>query len=241
MVKRVATMLVEQPVLKRQKTMKRTKTVDARLKQLSSKVSKISRSIESNYVDTSINMNANYDTSNVLSLTTITNDSATSSGAPGTRQGSRVTPTFLELRMQVSQSSSTLQNPSVVRIVVVQAKQRFVPSGTAAGGSTALLAYQNASAVVYSPFDKFNRQHFTVLHDETLTLGSWLTSTGVATDIDQTKLVEFKRKLSRDIRFEDDSGNPEAGRIYLVAYSTIATANTEPTLFGYARVHYQDL
>lgn len=222
-------------------TLKRVKTTDDKVNTLQKKVNRISRTIETNYVDVDINKAVAYDVETVVHLTPIINDAATASGYPGTRQGSRVTPTFLEIRMQAYQGASTLQNPSFVRFLVVQAKQRFVPQTTSVSGTTAVLANQGSNKSYVAPFNKDNRRHFTVLHDETVSLGSWLSSSGSATAIPQARHIEIKRKLSRNIAYDLDSTTTEAGQVYLIAYSNIVSTQTEPTISGLCRVHYQDL
>lgn len=226
---------------KGQTVLKRVRTIDDKVRKVDRRVAKIFRSIETNYVDTLVNINTAYDVNNVVHLSPITSDAASASGAPGTRQGSKVTPTSMELRLKMRQPSSTIQNPSIMRVIVIQSKQRFIPNTTAIGGTNAVLANQNSNAAVLAPFNKFNRRHFTVLYDETVVLGSWLTATGVSTSIDNTRVVTIKRKLSRDIAYEDASDTGEGGQIYLIAYSDIAAATTEPDLYGLCRIHYQDL
>lgn len=207
-------------------------------KKLEKKVNMIVKAIEPNYVDTTISTNIAYDVNNAQTISALTQ---AGTGAPGTRQGAKVTPYYLEFRGVLSQASSALQNPSTVRILLVQSRQRFLPSTTAAVGATNILDGQGTIVTPYEPFNKDNRKHFTVLYDKTHMLGSWLTSTGVSTSIPQRKLIQMKLKLSRDIVYEESSTTPEGGQLYLCCYSTVANANTEPVIDGVFRVHYRDL
>lgn len=207
-------------------------------KRLERKVNKIAKAIEPNYVDTIINSNIAYDVNNATTISALTQ---AGTGAPGTRKGARVTPYFLEFKGQIAQASSALQNPSTVRIMLIQARQRFVPNTTATTGTSNILDFQAASNTIFAPYDRDNRRHYTVLYDKTHQLGSWLTSTGVSTSIAQRKLIQMRLKLSRDIAYEESTTTTEGGQLYLCCWSDVANANTEPDIRGVFRIHYRDL
>lgn len=213
-----------------------------RLAKLEKRVNSIAKAIETNYIDTQINKAIAYDVNTFVDLSAISSDVATASGAAGTRQGSWVQPTMLEARLRFHQPfDPTIQNPTAVRFMLIQAKQRFTPSTVAVGATTAVLANQNSNFSFLAPYDKDNRRHFTVLHEQSFTLGGWSNSSVGASSIPQDRIFTIKKKLSRRIAFELNGATKEGGAIYWIAYSDTAAAQTEPVCTGLVRVHYRDL
>lgn len=211
-----------------------------KIAKLTRQVRSLNKAQETNYIDKFINVNISYDVNNAQHVTAIPNDGTGPTGAAGTRIGEKVSPTFMEMRGIFKQPLTAVENPTQVRMIVIQSKQRFVPSTTSITGANNVLANQNTVSSVFAPYDFDNRRHFYVLHDEVYTFTSWSTAQGAMTGEPAQRYIHFKKKLSRDICFEGTGTTPEAGQIYCLFYSNVAVANTEPTFEAFSRVYYKD-
>lgn len=210
-----------------------------RLAKVEKKVNKILNSTEPNYKDTTVNTNISYDADNA---TLLSNISISGDGTEGTRQGRWVTPTRLEVRGAITRAvDTTNQPPAIVRMLVIQAKQRFTPSSSSAGGTTNILQSQGTATTPYQPFDINNRRHYTVLYDKTFTSGFATSASGFAQNYGSL-LTPMKRniKLSRRIQWQDDSTTTEGGQIYVLFYSNVVSTAVEPAFTGVFRLHYVD-
>lgn len=236
--------LVARPSKRAKVTLVRAPTVnevqDSKIAKLSRQVKRLAKAQETNYKDVLINTNCAYDVNNAIHISSILNDGGSPTGTVGTRIGEKVSPYFLEIRGRVRQPLSAIENPSVVRMIIIQSKQRFTPSTISIPGANNVLANQNSIFAYLSPFDRDNRQHFTVLHDEMFSLTSWSTAGGTMTGEPGQHLVHIKKKLSKDIAFELSGSTPEAGNIYVCFFSSVAAANTEPVFEGFSRIYYKD-
>lgn len=175
---------------------------------LGSKVRKIQRQQEKKYHD---EVGAEAIVNNINDGTSVLVDPA-QGDTVSTRDGDEIAPQSLELRLGVRHNGSG-QPRQLVRVLIVQAKERFVPdTRTSTPSNTAVLKYGGTAAYApLSPFDWNNREHFTVLFDKTYTVSN----TGEQARIDQVRI-----KLSRKIRFaEAGSVTAERGQIYMVRYS----------------------
>lgn len=207
------------------------------VRKLQRKVNRLAAAEETNYKDVSINQAISYDLNGAVHLSSLTFNADGSSGA---RRGRWVKPKFLEIRGALSVGISTVSesNP-YVRILVVQAKQRFVPQTNSSTATSIVLTSQGTSITPYQPFDINNRRHFTVKHDSSHALGFW---NGTAAYANGTLLkpVHLKIKLSEKIQFEDDSTTIEGGQVYILFYSNIVSSSVEPTFLGVSRLTYVD-
>lgn len=220
------------PVLKRVKPLG-YQPPQQQLRKLTRKVNKLYKDEEVVPKDTNIALSVSYDLNQATLLTNIpvgTGD--------GTRVGRAVNPRFLEIRGYVhAPPLAGLEADTMVRLMVIQCKQRFIPNTASAATNTSVLTQQNTTNVPFSPFDVNNRDHFYVLHDETILIGANSTNSYGYRQVEQ---FHVKRKLSRKISYLDDGTTSEAGAIYFLAYSSIAAASTEPALFAVSRVTYTD-
>lgn len=227
-------------------SIKRTKTLpvdvvqDAEIAKLKKQVRLLKSSPEVLNVDTQDFTEVSYDADNTTLLSSI----SVGTGGSGNRIGRSVKPKMIEIRGHVYQpkgASGITECPSV-RILLLQSKQRFVPAtNLSTPGSTGIFD-ANAGGSAYSPFGAFdpsNRQHFTVLHDELVSIGYADSSTG-SIGAPSTYSFHIKRPVYRKIDFEDSSTTPESGALYLCFTSTTIGTAIGPEVRWYSRLTYTD-
>lgn len=217
-----------------------SKKVVAKVDKLQKTVNRIQSGIEKNIKDTVISKNISYDVDNATHLSALTFNG---DGSAGTRQGRKVKPMFIEIRGMIDRPvDASLQSNTPVRVMIVQSRQRFKPVTNAAAGLTNILAPQNSNTTAYAPFDHNNRKHFSVLYDKTFMSGFNTISSGFTDSWKPSQYINIRKKVSRNIVYEDDSNTVlEGGHIYLCLYSNIISTQAEPTFDGICRLTYTDM
>lgn len=148
-----------------------------------------------------------------------------------TRDGDEIAPFRLLVNGKIEMNAlSTLTNQQV-RVIIIQAKEGFVPSTITSTPTNSAVLYGGAlgAAAVVTPYDHNNRKHFIVLMDETFNV------------TDQDPAVNFSRsfKISRKIRFaEAGSITAERGQLYMCRFST--EGGNGPLMTWYTRTLYHD-
>lgn len=148
------------------------------------------------------------------------------------RSGDSITPISLDLRMRVSGNSTVA---SLVRVLVIQAKERFVPVSTAATGTSAVWEEAGTSNAPLSNWFWDNREHFVVLHDQVVPIGN------TAGSANAVNFLHIKKKLTRKINYIAGTTGPAEGQIYLVMTSTANNASgAAPVIAWHSRVRFYD-
>lgn len=147
------------------------------------------------------------------------------------RVGDTIRPYWIDLRGSLRNQHT---RSCVARITLVQSKQRFIPSTTAASGITSVW---NRAAGVAAPLSTFtfdNRDHFTVLWDKTFTIG------GAGSASEQVD-YHLKKKLTRPINYAAGATTFEGGGLYLLQTSEYDNASgVSPVSAWVSRVYFHD-
>lgn len=202
--------------------------LQARTKRLASEVRYLKDSVESKYHD---EFGPRFVVDNSINNVSVLVDPAQGSTTV-TRDGDEIRPTHLELILTAEfNSAATGSTHQCVRMMVIQAKEGFVPSSITATPSNSSVFSQGGTAhALWSPYDANNRKHYTILEDKIITM-------------DPYNVVQAFRKtypLKRKIRYaESGSITAERGQIYLVFTSTETT--TGPKVQWYTRAHFKDM
>lgn len=147
------------------------------------------------------------------------------------RAGDSISPISIDLRMRL-QSNTAFGN--VARVLLIQSKERFVPVSNAATGTSAVWEDAGTALAPMSQFFWDNRQHFKVLHDEVVRLGSANADSSIV-------YLHIYKKLSGKINFLEETSAPAQGQIYLVMTSNMSNAGGgAPTIAWTSRVCFHD-
>lgn len=154
-----------------------------------------------------------------------------------TREGSQLNAVSLHIRGRVTASTSQLE-PATIRILLIQAKQRYVPSSVATSGVTQLFENANTNDAVHSMFSFTNRIHYRVLKDFKIRVQD---PSADATNTDQKYFqMTYKfKKFNKVIAYDDSTTTAQKNQVYLVAISTSSTANY-PSIEYSARTTFYD-
>lgn len=209
---------------------------------LSRQVAKLSRTV-SNLAKPELKYNDNGRTApaNVgFDLNTVNDALCTPAQGDGQtqRDGSAINMHKLYVQGKVNANSAQAE-PYVVRIIVLQAKQRYSPSLTATTGVTQLLEDANTNDAVHSMYSFVNRVHYRILKDFKITVQSTGTSGGAAPDIKYFKFGYTFKKFNRTMRFDSNGTTSQMNQIYFLAVSTAGTTNY-PTIEYEARTTFYD-
>lgn len=147
-----------------------------------------------------------------------------------TRIANEISPYMLELRGKVEANYASANEGAVLRLIVIQSKQRFIPNTLTSSITQRLLAVQNTVNVPYMPYDDDNRKHYTVLYDRTFNVNN-TNGNGVTT-------FQKKIRVKRPVRFYAAGTTETEGQIFVCAVSNQAAAG--PRLTWYTRLHYKD-
>lgn len=196
--------------------------------QLASDVRKLKSSREVHYHDENdIGLATPYDVTNRVAILC---DPA-QGDARTNRSGDSITPISLNLRIRISSNSSIA---NLARFMIIQSKERFVPVSTASTGTSAVWEEAGTANAPLSDFFWDNREHFVVLHDEVVTLGSAGASNAI-------QYRHIKKKLTRKINYLAGTTGPAEGQIYLVMTSTLNNGGgSSPTIAWHSRVRFLD-
>lgn len=197
--------------------------------QLASEVRKLKNSQEIHYHDEKdVGLATPYD---VVNRVAILCDPAQGDGRTN-RSGDSITPLSIDLRMKIAGNSTIA---SVARILLIQAKTRFVPDSTANTGTSAVWEEAGTSLAPLSNFYWDNRNDFVVLHDECVEVGPTGGSDSSVT------YRHIHKKLHRKINYIGGTTGPTEGQIFLVMTSTVAnTGGTAPVIKWHSRVRFLD-
>lgn len=216
--KRQKTQLVHQPTLSR------------RVATLSSKLNKIERLFETKTHDESLTPSATgYDAEAV----TILCDPA-QGATEDNRIGDSISPFRITIRGTLRQNASTDGRGAIVRIMLVQSKQRYIPLSATNSNAQGLLQQAGTVNAPLSQFNFQNRKHFTVLSDVTYAMSN--EDTGGSTS---NIAFVINKKLTKNISYSPDSVVAERGQLYLVRTSN-AAVSAAPLLSFESRVFYKD-
>ncbi len=194
------------------------------LKTLTKKVNKITNAMETKQFDSSASAaEVNFDVNEAQSLV-----SPAQGDGQEQRIGDEISPFRLEFNYTVRSVSDTA--PQVIRVLIIQSKQRFIPVTNVTTTAAAIWDAANTTLSVDSTFIRDNRSHFVVLYDRTHCL-----------EPDECFSVKVRKKLSRRIIFQTNATTTEAGEIWLCPTSDFATASAGPTLSHVSRILYKDL
>lgn len=148
-----------------------------------------------------------------------------------TRIGDEISAYRINLRGVIEANAASAGNTQLVRVVLLQSKEGFVPSTTAVTTTNQLWVGNNAVYAPLSAYDEANRKHFTILYDKTF-----------ATDTNSQKQVLFNinKKISRPTRFDlGGSTVAKQGQLYLCMTSNYGTGSAPQVTF-YSRISYKD-
>lgn len=200
-----------------------------RLKRLEGQVRGINRAIEKkHYGFTDLSENIAYDVNTILDIAPIIQgDSADSQ-----RIGQKVKPYRVVIRGLVNNNHTA---GCAVRLTLIQSRHRFIPDTSVATTTSGVWEQAGNANAPFSEFLWNNFPHFTVLHDELITL------TGPNLDNGMTKTFEINvSKGLKSILFDDDAATYESGGLYFLMTSNLAAVANEPTIQYCGRVYYTD-
>jgi len=148
-----------------------------------------------------------------------------------TRIGNEISPFHLRIRGTVDWNPVS-GAPQLVRILVIQSKQRFVPVTNTNTISTGVLILSGTSQAPISDFNYENRKKFTVLHDRQY----------MVSEDDQSQPINVSKRIKRKLVFQEGgSTTAERGQIYMLIYSDQASASSsKPVVRAYSRIQYKD-
>jgi len=153
------------------------------------------------------------------------------------RSGDKIQPIRLEARLALTVNPTNANvTGSTNRIMIIRAKQRFVPDTTSVTGTDWIWQTANSASVPLSLFHEDHRKHFEVLYDRLITMGDKAT-------FPMAKIVKINLNLrAKPLTFKLGTTVAESGQIYLleVANST-AVSNDTPFITGNCRIWYNDL
>jgi len=135
-----------------------------------------------------------------------------------TREGDRIEPTNLRVSYQCVHDAVTV----VSRIIIFQWK----PDNQVDAPSMAkILEVPSTNQSVYSPYmqDKVDRSKFVVLYDKMHT-----GDTAGLTAYTRTRTINLKKFANKYINY-NESATTGKSAIYILAFSNVASASTEPT------------
>lgn len=146
-----------------------------------------------------------------------------------TRIGSQISPYKVEINGRLDSNVAT-GSAHLVRVMLVQSKQKFIPSTIASAGSPqSVLTLANTENAPISFFDRNTRDKFIVKYDKTFTFDQ----------DDPYKLYKIRAKVSRNIVFEDTGSLvAESGQLYLLHFCDTNASN--PRVSYATRVFYKD-
>jgi len=146
-----------------------------------------------------------------------------------TREGDRIEPTSMRISYQCVHDAVTV----VSRIIVFQWK----PDNQVDAPSMAkILEVPSTTQSVYSPYmqDKVDRSKFVVLYDKM--------HTGDATGLTattHTRTINIKKFANKYINF-NESATTGKSAIYVLAFSNVSSASTEPSFNKVVYFHWKD-
>lgn len=226
--------------IKRVKTLPVDVVQDAEIARLKKEVRTLRGATEVLNCDAYGYAEVSFDTNNTYLLSSI----AIGTGGTGNRIGRSVKPKSIEIRGHVVSpyGATTATEPSTVRVLLLQAKNRFVPVTSETPPALNGIFALNGAGTPYAPFSAFdasNRQHFTVLHDEMISVGLTNSTAGVSAN-PMVGTFHIKRKIHRTISFEDSSTDTEGGALYLCFTSNQGATVIGPEVRWFSRLLYTD-
>lgn len=147
--------------------------------------------------------------------------------------------TMRKLHIKGRLTANTVQGePATVRLVLLQAKQRYVPSNTATSGVTQLFEDANTEDAPFSMFSFTNRIHYRVLRDWLVVVQDYGTG---AVNMQQRffELSYTFKKFNKNLTFDAGTTTAQKNQVYLCVISTSGVANY-PTIEYVARTTYYD-
>lgn len=228
--KRVATEPT-QPVVKRAKKAKTAKAKTAVDKRQDRAISKIYRSlIETKRYDISdLGNGSAYDVDNTVTLL------APGAGTTDLQMvGSKISPTFLDLRFIVSPGSATAR--TLLRVTLIRSKARFIPSTAVNTSTQGLYQYGGAAGGVSGSFAWDNRRHYTVLYDELIPVGTSNAGMNIYT------VRHLQKRLTGVTEFDAAGGtSAERGQYYICCTSDQTNASgADPQWSVAGSIYYKD-
>lgn len=156
-----------------------------------------------------------------------------------TRDGGQLTLQSLHVRGRFNANAAQAE-PYICRLLLIQAKQRYVPSTVAAIGTVSnLFEDANTNDAVQSMFGFTNRIHYRVLKDFKVTVQSTGTSGGSAPDQKFFQFTYKFKKFNRMIQYDASTTTAQKNQVYLIAISTAGVTNY-PTIEYAARTTFYD-
>lgn len=197
-----------------------------KLTKLQKDVNFLKKSAETKHTDDAVVITqvVEYDV-NTIRVLADPNNSFTNQG----KIGAQITPFRCMVKGRI-ESNVAADSAHIVRIMLVQSKQKFVPSTIASAGSPqSVLTLANTVNAPISMYDMNTRGKYTVKYDKTF----------IVDQDDPYKLFNINCKISRNIQFEDTSSTiAESGQLYLLFFSDSNAAN--PNVVYTTRVLYKD-
>ena len=201
------------------------------LKRLTTKANKLTKGMEVKTHDkTFANAKIAYDTENATDLSSIAQgDSQT------TRDGSALLAKSIQIKMKVS-TPSTGSDPTgqQFRVMLIKAKQRFVPSSI---NTADRIVWQNGNTVdaPNSPYHVSFRSHYVVLFDRRYFVNGGVNSGPTGFN------VNINKKLNSIIRFQGTTTTHEHGGLYLIMTTDSSAATSAgPEVRYTSRITYTD-
>jgi len=155
-----------------------------------------------------------------------------------TRDGAQITLNKLHIRMRVL-ANALQAEPSILRVVLLQAKERYVPSNTAVIGTvTNLFESANTNDAVHSMFGWTNRIHYRILKDFKVAIQSTGTSGGAALSEKVLKISYKFKQFNKAMRFDASTTTAQKNQVYLCVISTSGV--NYPTIEYAARTTFYD-
>jgi len=146
------------------------------------------------------------------------------------REGDRIQPTHLRFSYQCVHDAVTV----ISRIIVFQWKP---DNQVDAPAMNKILEIPSSQQSVYSPYmqDKVDRSKFTVLYDKM--------HTGDATGLTattHTRTINIKKFANKYINYNESATATGKSLIYVLAFSNVASASTEPTFNKIVYLSWKD-
>ena len=150
------------------------------------------------------------------------------------RDGSKLLCTFLDLRMMVRQETTPVDFGNQFRVVILKAKQRFVPETDVATTTGGLWQNGGTLSAPLSPFERNNRTHYTVLYDR-----SYYINGGNAGSCG--RMIHIKKKLNHTIDYEAATSGAEAGQLWCCMTVNRSAASADACEVSYtSRLYFKD-
>jgi len=153
-----------------------------------------------------------------------------------TRDGSAITLKNLDMRYVITGDNTVNDDVQKVKLMLIQARNRFTPSNTATSGSTQVFDQAGTNDVVSSRLTWTNRVHYRVLKSKVVRLQR-AAEGGLALQYTGRFHYDFK-KFNNQVTFDGTGIVAQKNQVYLIAVGDRAT--DYPTIEFSCRVTFWD-